>query len=164
MPILVSDPSMLIDLERAALVEASCRLPQGLVVADLLYNRELAAHGGARWLNSGLAVAELSDIEVQIAQGARADVRQLSLADSFAFALARERRWPLLTGDNALRLYAVSRNLDVHGVLWVIDELRVHRVLSGKQLRVALETIAGHPRCQLPQADVARTLALLSKA
>jgi hypothetical protein len=47
MIILVSDASVLIDLERGSLLEAalSCRLTR--VVPDLLYERELAADNGS---------------------------------------------------------------------------------------------------------------------
>ena len=44
--VLVSDTSVLIDLDRGSLVEPAFRLPFGFTVPDLLYERELKAHGG----------------------------------------------------------------------------------------------------------------------
>ena len=41
MNVLVSDTSVLVDLERGALLEASFRLPFRFTVPDLLYEREL---------------------------------------------------------------------------------------------------------------------------
>ncbi|WP_209313642.1 hypothetical protein [Jannaschia formosa] len=44
MPILVSDTSVLIDIERAGLTTRIFALPHDFVVPDLLYDRELAPH------------------------------------------------------------------------------------------------------------------------
>ena len=47
MNVLVSDTSVLVDLERGALLEASFRLPFRFTVPDLLYERELKDWRGA---------------------------------------------------------------------------------------------------------------------
>ena len=47
MNVLVSDTSVLLDLERGALLEASFRLPFRFTVPDLLYERELKDWRGA---------------------------------------------------------------------------------------------------------------------
>ena len=46
MKVLVSDTSVLIDLDRGSLVEPTFRLPFEFTVPDLLYERELKDHGG----------------------------------------------------------------------------------------------------------------------
>ena len=46
MPVLVSDTSVLIDLERGLFLEPVFRLPFKFAVPDLLYERELKDHGG----------------------------------------------------------------------------------------------------------------------
>ena len=57
--ILVSDTSVLIDLDRGTLVEATFRLPFEFTVPDLLYERELREHGGPEFVRLGLRVQEL---------------------------------------------------------------------------------------------------------
>ena len=57
--VLVSDTSVLIDLKRGSLLEASFRLPFRYVVPDLLYERELKNWEGEELLKLGLAVEEL---------------------------------------------------------------------------------------------------------
>lgn len=163
MQILVSDTSVLVDLERGGLIEATCRLPHQFVVPDLLYRRELQAYEGPRWMASGLQIAELSEAEVQLAQAVRLEISQLSLPDSFAFALASQRRWTLLAGDGALRSYASARQVRVHGVLWVLDELNASQTLSNSDLFAALQAISLHPRCRLPRAEVEKRLELWSR-
>jgi hypothetical protein len=163
MQILVSDTSVLVDLERGDLIEATCRLPHQFVVPDLLYRRELQAYEGPRWTASGLQIAELSEAEVQLAQAVRLEISQLSLPDSFAFALASQRRWTLLAGDGALRNYASARQVRVHGVLWVLDELNASQILGNSDLFAALLAISIHPRCRLPRAEIEQRLELWSR-
>ena len=47
MMILVSDTSVLIDLERGHFLDSCFKLPSEFAVPDLLYRRELAEFGGA---------------------------------------------------------------------------------------------------------------------
>ena len=103
MKALVADTSVLIDLERGALLEAGFLLPFQLVVPDLLYERELKEHGGDDLRRRGLMVEELDASGVLRALGYRRKQPALSLPDSFALALAADRGWTLLTGDRALR-------------------------------------------------------------
>lgn len=163
MQILVSDTSVLVDLERGGLTEATCRLPHQFVVPDLLYRRELQAYEGPRWTASGLQIAELSEAEVQLAQAVRLEMSQLSLPDSFAFALASQRRWTLLAGDGVLRSYASAHQVRVHGVLWVLDELSASHILGNSDLFAALQAISIHPRCRLPRAEIDQRLELWSR-
>ena len=69
MKVLVSDTSVLIDLDRGSLVEPAFRLPFEFAVPDLLYERELKAHGGPGLIRLGLRVEELDGDEVSIALG-----------------------------------------------------------------------------------------------
>lgn len=55
MKVLVSDTSVLIDLDRGNLVEATFRLPFEFTVPDLLYERELKEHGGPEFVRMGFA-------------------------------------------------------------------------------------------------------------
>jgi hypothetical protein len=60
MIILVSDTSILIDLERGGLLEAAFSCGMTLVVPDLLYERELADENGPYLKSLGLGVVSLS--------------------------------------------------------------------------------------------------------
>lgn len=117
MTVLVSDTSVIIDLERGELLESVFQLAVDFAVPDLLFHRELAGPLGDRLLALGLRVEELSPGEVQGATVLRRADATLSLPDTFAFALAQGRRWTLLTGDAGLRRTAEAHALDVHGTL-----------------------------------------------
>jgi hypothetical protein len=154
MRILVSDTSVLIDLERGQLLEATFGLAWEFAVPDLLYKRELRSHNGPELLRLGLRVESLDGDGVQTALGYQARVPALSLADSFALALAKINSWTLLAGDGDLRKLAAVEAVDYHGVLWVFDQLLAQQVTVAEMLHQSLTTIADHPRCRLPTRDV----------
>jgi len=70
-PILVSDTSVLIDLERAQLLEGIFRLPFEFAVPDLLFERELKGAIGDLLLGWGLRVEVLTSSELSRAAGIR---------------------------------------------------------------------------------------------
>lgn len=123
MPFLVSDTSVIIDLDRGDLLDAAFQLGDQLVVPDLLFSRELDADFGARLRSLGLVIESLDAGEVTRATRLGRTERRLSVADTFAFALAHGRRWTLLTGDGTLRSVAEAQGIAVHGVLWIIDRI-----------------------------------------
>ena len=160
MRVLVSDTSVLVDLERGSLLEASFRLPFQFAVPDLLYERELKGYGGDEMMRLGLAVEGLDVDGLTCALAFRRKVPALSVPDSFALALAHTRKWVLLSGDGALRQLATDEDVECHGVLWVLDEIYSAAVASVQQLHDGLTTISAHSRCRLPKSEVRRRLTL----
>jgi len=152
--ILVSDTSVLIDLERGSLLEAIFVLPHGFAVPDVLYHRELQGELGNRLVSLGLRIEEVSPQGVASAIGYRMHRPTLSAPDSLALALAKERRWTLLTGDSELRLLAAAERVECHGVLWVLDLMEQAGTPAIRLLRGGLEAMANHPRCRLPRREI----------
>lgn len=152
--ILVSDTSVLIDLDRAAFLESVFDLPHEFAVPDVLYHAELAGEWGDRLRGLGLRVEELSSDSVANALRYRQLRSILSVPDSFALALAKERQWPLLTGDGRLRELAGVENVECHGVLWLIDMIEAAGTHTIQFLHQGLTTLAAHPRCRLPANEI----------
>jgi hypothetical protein len=152
--ILVSDTSVLIDLERGGLLAAVFALPHGFAVPDVLYRNELAGEWGDRLRGLGLRVEEISKDAVANALRYRQVRAVLSVPDSFALALAKERHWPLLTGDGQLRKLAAAEEVECHGVLWLIDMMEAAGAPGVELLCKGLTTLAAHPRCRLPADEV----------
>ena len=154
MSVLISDTSVLIDLERASLVEAVFTLPWRFIVPDLLFERELKPYGGEALLALGLEVMELDGAGVQLAQTYRARELRISLPDGFALALAKSGGHDLLTGDGPLRALAEAEGVPCHGVLWVFDQLAGTGAFSPRVLHESLTNLCSHPRCRLPRKEV----------
>lgn len=162
MRVLVSDTSVLVDLERGSLLEASFRLPFEFAVPDLLYKNELKDYGGEDLIRLGLCIEELDGNGVTRALAYRQRAQALSVPDSFALALAQTNGWVLLTGDGLLRQLANDEAVQCHGVLWILDEINGAGAATAKELHDGLTAISQHRRCRLPKAEIKRRLALYS--
>jgi hypothetical protein len=158
MSVLVSDTSILIDLERGRLLEEVFRLPFEFAVPDLLYARELNGDFGDQLMALGLRVETLTPTELARATTVRRQNATLSTPDTFAFAIAEARRWTLLTGDRGLRELALAERIEMHGVLWLFDQLADGGHVEFDQLHSALSRTFSHPRCRLPAQEVRRRL------
>ena len=161
--LLVSDTSVLIDLERGSLLEAAFELPYRVVIPDLLYERELKHHGGNDLLTLGLVVVDLTGDQVELARTYRRERPALSWPDVFALALAAATGGTLLTGDRRLRTLAVEKHVACHGLLWLLDEMHLNGIPKD-HLHTGLQSIGAHPRCRLPRREVEERLARYAQA
>jgi hypothetical protein len=154
MKVLVSDTSVLIDLERGSFLDSCFRLELEFAVPDILYERELAEFGGPDLIKRGLRVEELTGAEVTIAQDVRGSHPKLSVPDAYAYSLASARGWTLLTGDGELRAIASQNNIPHFGVLWVLDQFFNGKLVEQPALLRGLQAISDHPRCRLPRGEI----------
>ncbi len=160
MILLVSDTSVLIDLERCGLLPLAFGTGVPMVVPDVLYGRELAPYQGPHYRALGLQVVALTPDEVAFAQAVRNEHRKLSVPDCFALACARRPDHILLSGDGLLRTTAKDKGVTCYGLLWLLDALDESDAGNRAALHTGLAVLAQDPRCRLPRAEVARRLAL----
>ena len=157
--IVVSDSSCLIDLRKVSLLETLLKLPYEFLIPNTLFEEELLKFTAAQkeaLVRGGLRVVDLPGERVLRAQAIVRRFPQLSVHDAFAFALAESHRdCILLSGDDALRTLATKHEIEVHGVLWVIDE--VHRCLlaGAGTLANALKLFSADPTVRLPRRELA---------
>ncbi len=156
--VLVSDTSVLIDLRRGSFLEASFCLAFRFVVPDLLYERELKNWGGEDLIRLGLVIEHLDGDGVNLALTYRKRMPALSLPDCFALALAQIHSWVLLSGDSALSRLATDKDVECHGVLWLLDKMYEAAVVSARELYDGLTALSQHPRCRLPKSEIRRRL------
>lgn len=154
MKVLVSDTSVLIDLDRAGLIERIFSLPYEFAVPDLLFQSELQAWGITDLRSHGLRVEELTSDEVRAAVRLKRERDVLSTVDTFAYCLAQGRGWVLLTGDGELRTLAEQNKLEMHGALWIFDELERCAICTMEDLHAGLIAVRTHPRCRLPTREM----------
>jgi len=158
MIVIVSDTSVLIDLERGGLLEHAFACGMTIAVPDLLYQVELEPYNGAYLQKLGLGVATLSPGEVALAQTIKVECIALSLPDCFALSCALRTDHALVTGDKVLRAEAEQRNAQVYGLLWFLDQMDASGRVSKEILHEGLTKIEAHPRCRLPKAEVTNRL------
>ena len=154
MIILLSDTSVLIDLERGGLLEPAFACGLTMAVPDLLYARELEADNGPLLRRLGLGVVALVPDEVAFAQQLRKAQPGLSLPDCFALSCALRPDHALVTGDKLLRSEAQSRHCTVYGVLWILDQMESSGKVRTTLLHEGLTRMSSHPRSRLPHGEV----------
>ncbi len=154
MVILVSDSSVLIDLERGELLEHAFSCGLIMAVPDLMYQNELEDVNGPYLRTLGLNVLSLTPAEMEIAQTIKDKRPALSSPDCFALCCALRQGHVLLTGDMNLRNEAIVRNAEVYGLLWLLDQMEACGMFSSTLLHEGLSKIVAHPRSRLPKEEV----------
>ena len=167
MRIIVSDTSCMLDLRKAALLEAVLSLPYTFVMPNTLFEDEwldISASDKRALCDRGLEVRELPGAAV-----ARAAVyfnrhARLHLNDCFALVLAEEiEDSMLLTGDRSLRAIAEAKGIEVHGALWVIDGLASHGIVPPRRLYEALRLFRDDDLIFLPDDEVRKRMRRLAR-
>lgn len=154
MAILVLDSSVLIDLERGGLLEATFLCGLVIVVPDFLFENELRSSNGTYLVELGLAITELSPDEMQFAQDIEGLRPALSLEDCAALVCATRADHTLLAGDGPLRNEAGARKIECRGLLWLLDQMLESGKVSKTLLCESILKISQHSRCRLPKPEV----------
>lgn len=158
MKILVNDTNIFIDLHSVGLLEEMCRLPYEIhtvdfVVAEIAdadqrrFFDELVAQGGI--FVDGFTADEL----IEIVEEHSAVSGNLSIPDCSVCYFARKHNVPMLTGDRRLRRYAEEQSIEVHGILFIFDELVRHDIISTSMAADRLEELFAI-NARLPKAEI----------
>jgi predicted nucleic acid-binding protein len=156
MRIIVSDTSCLIDLRKASLLEALIRLPYEIGIPDVLFEELVSFEfGEIALIDNHFQKLSLPGDGVRRVQTIAQKHPALSLNDCFAFVVAeRTTNSILMTGDRRLRELADSHQIEVHGVLWAMDEMYQTGAATTSQLRTALQLFQLDPTVHLPSREV----------
>jgi predicted nucleic acid-binding protein len=159
MRIVVSDSSCIIDLNKVSLLDVFLRLPYEIVAPDTLFEEDLLHLAEAQkrtLIEGGLKVIDLPGERVLRAQQLLRSAPRLAVRAAFAFALAEIHPSSiLLTNDGCLRDLAITHQIEVHGCLWIVDEIHRHRLGAAAELRTALRLLDGDPSVRLPKGELA---------
>ena len=77
----------------------------------------------------------------------------LSIPDCSVCYFARKHNVPMLTGDRRLRRYAEEQSIEVHGILFIFDELVRHNIISTSMAADRLEELFAI-NARLPKAEI----------
>lgn len=162
MQVLVSDANIFIDLEEGEILSLLFDLPYEFVTPDILFDQELEEDHGYL-CDLGLKLAMLSGEEIEIAANKSAQYRGPGRNDCTAIVVALREACPLLTGYRLLREAAEEEGLIVMGTIWVLEQLIVHRLLTGEDAFSAVARMkAGARRLPWDLADTVIVAAVKS--
>ena len=160
MRVIVSDTSCLIDLRKADLLEAFIRTPYEKIIPDILYDQEIVkfTKKQRRTIERGMNICSLPGTGVERAIEVAGQNPALTIHDCFALVLAESTNDSiLLTGDNTLRRVASGAGLEVHGMLWVLEEIRQAKHAT-KTLIKTLELFRDDSTIHLPPQEINKLL------
>lgn len=157
--LLVSDANIFIDFDCAGLSEQLFRLPDEIVVPDVLYEEELATQH-AHLVGLGLGIRTLTGEQVAAAYAFQEIYRSPSINDLLALTLARALGCTLATGDRSLRFAATQEGIETIGTLALMERLHAHAIVLVDEMHAAYERMRARNR-RLPWNDVANQLARL---
>lgn len=158
MRIVVSDSSCLIDLRKVPMLDYLLRLPYEFLIPNTLFEEELLKFTAAQkkaLIRGGLKVVDLPGERVLRAQQIVRELPRLSVHDGFAFALAESHDdCILLSGDDGLRTLAAKHAMEVHGVLWVLDQLHANRLAPTAAILSVLQVFLEDATVRLPRREL----------
>lgn len=156
--VVVNDASGLIDLRKGGLLHAMLSLPYQFIIPYPVRASELLDFTPQEWQlldGGGVQTYDLAPDAVAEAYAFKATHAQLSANDCFCL-VATMRHDPaiLMTGDGLLRRIAEQHQLEVHGVLWVIDRLAEAGAACTEQLLSALAIWRDDTSVFLPPGEI----------
>lgn len=157
----------MIDLRKASLLREVLALPYSFIMPNTLFEDEwLDLDDGERrdLQKLGLEAHDLPGPIVERAARYFNRHRKLKLNDCFALCLAEEHADSiLLTGDGTLRQVAGDKGVEVRGVLWVVDQLEEHQIVSISRLHDVLQLFRDDELIFLPADEVLRRIRRLAQ-
>lgn len=156
--LVISDANILIDMETGGLLRLMFRLDYRITVPDVLFEVELREHHPGL-VRLGLHRMELTGESVRYVETLASDPRAKGVGryDLFALALARQENCLLLTGDTLMRTLAEDEGREVHGTLWLVEQMVNAGVIQPKRARQAYEAMRKAGR-RLPWEEVEEQL------
>lgn len=141
--VVVNDASCLIDLRKGKLLHVLCRLPYRFIVPLPIRVSELLDFTPQEWAlldGSGMETYDLPPEQMKDVIALKRQHGRLTANDCLCLVTTQcLDDGILLTGDALLRSVAATSGVRVHGVLWIIDELKAANACETALLVTALE-------------------------
>lgn len=145
MKIAIQDANILIDLELSGLLDLWFQLEYETITTDLIIGQ--LRRGGHNEAISYVQAGKLQSfvcnrsfmqrtVELMHSIGSGPDI-----ADCSVLLLAQEKDALLLTGDGKLRSTAVKSFVEVHGTLWIFDQLVSSKLLPPQTAAIKLSSL-----------------------
>lgn len=163
--VLITDANVWIDLQVGGVLVDAVRLDYELVLPDVVHAE--MEHGRPEvFAELGLLV-ELGHVRlgtcgpegVALVQQLAGTYLKAQTPDLFALAMAKLTPAILVTGDRHLRQAAEAERVEVHGTLWLLEEMVAQSVVTARGAGDALAVMMGADR-RLPEKECGRLIRL----
>ena len=161
--LIIIDANVLIDIEKAEIVDLIFELDYEFAVPDLLYDEEIAPYSSD--FNSSPLISmgfNEATSELLIKKQEQYKETALSRYDISALVLAIQHECLLLTGERILRSTAAAAGIEVHGTLWLIEELFNNGLMTIEDIETAYEKMK-EAGSHLPWGEVEKQIEKFKK-
>ncbi len=164
MKIIVNDTNIFIDLHSIGLLEEMCKLPYEIHTVDFVVSEiveETQRIAFEQLVSTGkIRVNSFSAEEVMEIVAEHSEVSgNLSIPDCSVCYYARKYQVPMLTGDRRLRKYAEAQAIEVHGILFLFDEMVKYNVITPDVAAAKLEKLM-QLNVRLPKSEMSHRISL----
>ena len=145
MKVAITDVSVLFDLFNVGVLPEFFGLDIEIYTTDFIYNEilqsdekdefELFVRGGQ------LRIIVVEETEHESISNMKLAYSNRSFADKTALYKANQMRCILLTCDDKLRKEAIKQKLEVHGSIWIIDQLVENDKIDTKRATEVIESL-----------------------
>lgn len=157
-----SDTNIWVDFKTIHAMSLPFKLQYNYLMSNDAILDELLSPPGFKdeLIHLGLIPTELDDAELSLVYTYGSKYLQLSIYDTFAMAIAKNRSIILLTGDNNLRKIAISEDVIVKGTLWIFEELFEKEYISKAEYLYYLQEIQKYNgrQIRLPAAEIQKRI------
>lgn len=156
--LIINDANVLIDIEVSGLTTLVFELEYRFAVADILYQEEIEPFTSEFKGTELEAIAfdeETNSLLLEKVELYKETA--LSRNDISALVLALSNECILLTGEKLLRATAEDEGLEVHGILWLIEELFKSDLVSIEEVEVAYKKMEDEGS-RLPKKEIEKQL------
>lgn len=167
MDIIVNDTNIFIDMHSVGLLEEMCRLPFIIHTVDFVVS-EITDPGQLQAINkliedNRIKVHSFSGDEVAEIVIEHANISgNLSIPDVAVCYYARGKSFKLITGDRQLRNYAILNRMEVHGIIFLFDQMVLNRILTPDVGAAKLQELQGI-NVRLPKSEIESRIERWSK-
>ncbi|WP_334891506.1 hypothetical protein [Nostoc sp.] len=149
MRLLISNPSILITLQRVGFLEPLFNLAIEVNVTDFLYERELKDYDGQKLLKLGLQIQSLEPEMATFAIQYCRSHTTLCQDEGYAFALAQKCEFILLIINPELARLAAIERIKHYSLSLLLELMLDRQVISQDFLQQGLFNITAMTRCHL---------------
>jgi len=165
MKVVVNDANILIDLVKLQLLPHFFALAWEFhttsLVLDELYDNQQEAYS-AFIDNKRLIIDDLDGDELSVLLDFRLEKPQLSVQDCSTILLSMKTDGLLISSDKNLREFAKCKGLEVHGHLWLFDQMVNANTITPLRAAEKLNELKNivNPRLHLPEVEYKRRINL----